>query len=272
MIKQVFGVVCGLLFSTLVSAQAYEFRYNGMADVYFSFPPRGSGGRALVHDNDNTLVLNFGGDFSGGTRIGYNFFVGNDGSLRTSGTASNPNSRNSFNSYTSGKALALSNGWITADFGGLGGDSDRLVVGVGYGGKAVIGSYNPSLTSWGGDVLISPEQGNVGIGTPSPKERLSVNGKIRAHEIKVEMSGWPDYVFQPDYKLESLAEIERFIEKNGHLPELPKADEAEKEGVALGEMNKILLKKIEELTLHLIQKDKQMQEIYERLHTLESQK
>ncbi|RZJ76944.1 MAG: hypothetical protein EOO45_00230 [Flavobacterium sp.] len=98
--------------------------------------------------------------------------------------------------------------------------------------------------------------GNVGIGTATPKEKLSVNGKIRAHEVKVETSNWPDYVFNSNYKLRSLAEIEKDIKTTGHLPEMPSAKEAELNGIELGEMNKLLLKKIEELTLHLIEKEK----------------
>ena len=100
--------------------------------------------------------------------------------------------------------------------------------------------------------------GSVGIGTTTPQEKLSVNGKIRAKEIKVEATGWPDYVFKPDYERMSLSQIEAYIKTNGHLPEVPAAAAVEKEGIALGEMNKILLKKIEELTLHLIEKDKEL--------------
>lgn len=97
---------------------------------------------------------------------------------------------------------------------------------------------------------------NVGIGTLSPQEKLSVNGKIRAQEVKVESQNWPDYVFKKEYLLPSLSEIENYIQKNGHLSEVPSALEVEKNGIALGEMNKILLKKIEELTIYLIEKDK----------------
>ena len=98
--------------------------------------------------------------------------------------------------------------------------------------------------------------GNVGIGTVLPTEKLSVNGNIRAKEVKVEVSNWPDYVFKEGYNLMSLAETARFIDKYGHLPEMPSMEEVENEGVELGMMNKLLLKKIEELTLHLLEKDK----------------
>ncbi|MGA6119307.1 hypothetical protein [Sphingobacterium anhuiense] len=105
--------------------------------------------------------------------------------------------------------------------------------------------------------------GNVGIGTDTPKEKLSVNGNIRAHQIKVETTNWPDYVFKDDYKLSSLEDTEKFIQANGHLPQVPKAETVEKEGYSLNEMDKILLKKVEELTLHLIRLDKENKELKE---------
>lgn len=103
--------------------------------------------------------------------------------------------------------------------------------------------------------------GKVGIGTISPTEALSVNGHIRAKEIKVEAANWPDYVFKEGYDIKSLTEVEAFIRKNGHLPDIPKASDVQDEGVSLGEMNKLLLKKVEELTLHLIEKEKEMKEM-----------
>ncbi|MDQ0638347.1 hypothetical protein QF042_001912 [Pedobacter sp. W3I1] len=103
--------------------------------------------------------------------------------------------------------------------------------------------------------------GNVGIGTIMPRERLSVNGNIRAKEIKVEATNWPDYVFEAGYNVGTLKGLESYIKTNKHLPEIPGAAEVEKEGIQLGEMNKLLLKKIEELTLHLIEKEKEINEI-----------
>ena len=96
--------------------------------------------------------------------------------------------------------------------------------------------------------------GNVGIGTTSPDAKLSVKGQVHAQEVKVDLNGAvaPDYVFSKDYKLPSLEEIRSYIEKNNHLPEVPSAKEIEENGMNLGEMNLLLLKKVEELTLYII--------------------
>ncbi len=102
-------------------------------------------------------------------------------------------------------------------------------------------------------------QGNVGIGIVNSSEKLTVNGRIKANEIRVNGQGTPDYVFEKGYKIASLEELESYIKKNKHLPEVPSAKEAENNGIELGEMNKILLKKIEELTLHLIAQGKEIQ-------------
>ncbi|MFD2904461.1 hypothetical protein [Sphingobacterium anhuiense] len=109
--------------------------------------------------------------------------------------------------------------------------------------------------------------GFVGIGTNNPQEELSVKGKIRAHEIKVETSNWPDYVFKPEYQLPSLTETEKFIKENGHLPEIPKASEVEANGLSLGEINNLMMKKIEELTLHLIEQQKQIKVLENKLES-----
>ncbi|MDR6735542.1 hypothetical protein [Sphingobacterium sp. 2149] len=118
--------------------------------------------------------------------------------------------------------------------------------------------------------------GNVGIGIEYPNERLAVRGTIRAQEVKVETANWPDYVFAEGYQLPSLRETAEFIKRNKHLPGVPKATQVEENGLSLGEMNKILMQKVEELTLHLIEKDKKIEKqdeilssVLERLKKLE---
>ena len=102
--------------------------------------------------------------------------------------------------------------------------------------------------------------GNVGVGTTSPQSKLAVNGKITAKEVEVTLAGFPDYVFEADYDLMTLEEVEAYIQEHGHLPNVPSACEVEENGLGLGEMNKILLEKVEELTLHLIEQQKRLDE------------
>jgi len=111
--------------------------------------------------------------------------------------------------------------------------------------------------------------GNVGIGTSNPQAKLAVNGNILAKEIKVKTDiSTPDYVFEPDYDLPSLNDIEAYIKQHKHLPEIPSAAEVEKEGLDLAEMNLLLLKKVEELTLHMIEMKKENKKQQELLDIL----
>jgi len=120
---------------------------------------------------------------------------------------------------------------------------------------------NILLGTAGEERLRIAANGNVGIGTSVPAEKLSVNGKVRAKEVKVEVANWPDYVFSDDYEAAPLFSLESFIKKNKHLPEVPSAKQVAEDGIELGEMNKILLKKIEELTLYMIELKKENNEV-----------
>lgn len=118
------------------------------------------------------------------------------------------------------------------------------------------------------------QNGNVAIGVPGQtfNYKLAVNGTIGTKEVVVEnTSAWPDYVFAPDYKLTDLSVLEEYIKKNQHLPGIPSAQEVEENGVALGEMNKLLLEKVEELTLHLIEQNSLNKKQAKRLEKLEKQ-
>lgn len=89
--------------------------------------------------------------------------------------------------------------------------------------------------------------------------KLTVTGKIICEELKVELAGnWPDYVFADEYQLPPLHQLKTYIETNHHLPNIPKADEVEKEGFEVGEMNRKLLEKVEELTLYVIKLQEQI--------------
>ena len=116
---------------------------------------------------------------------------------------------------------------------------------------------------YGADQFIMDHNGNVGIGTTSPDAKLAVKGTIHANEVKVDLLGAvaPDYVFEKDYPLTSLSELKTYIDQNKHLPEIPSAKEMEENGINLKEMNLLLLKKVEEMTLHMIDLNNQIQEL-----------
>ncbi|EZH71303.1 hypothetical protein ATO12_10870, partial [Aquimarina atlantica] len=102
-------------------------------------------------------------------------------------------------------------------------------------------------------------KGKVGIGTNNTgSHKLAVEGSIGAREIKVEATTWSDFVFETDYNLPTLAEVENHIKEKGHLKDIPNAKEVAKNGIYLGAMDAKLLQKIEELTLYTIQQEKEI--------------
>lgn len=112
----------------------------------------------------------------------------------------------------------------------------------------------------GGSRMVISHSGNVGIGVETPQNKLEVNGIIRAKGVKMEASGWADFVFNKDYRLPSLSEVESHIQENKHLPGIPSEQEVLKEGIDLADMQAKLLQKIEELTLYAIEQNKRLQE------------
>lgn len=112
---------------------------------------------------------------------------------------------------------------------------------------------------------------NVGIGTTSPDHKLDVNGTIRAKEVIVE-SDWSDFVFEPDYRLRPLSEVESHIAERGHLPDVRSASEIAADGLSVGEAQRVMMQKIEELTLYMIEKDKQIEALRARVWELERER
>lgn len=107
--------------------------------------------------------------------------------------------------------------------------------------------------------------GNVGIGVSNPQNKLDVNGVVHAKEVKVDLTGWADFVFEKDYHLPTLEEVEKHISEKGHLHNIPSEKEVLANGLSLGENQKLLLQKIEELTLYSIEQNKRIKNLEEKL-------
>lgn len=135
--------------------------------------------------------------------------------------------------------------------------------GRGNGGRALVLDSNNMLSinfanDFTGGTFINS---NVGIGSlPNASYKLSINGTARTKEVIVE-TGWADYVFEKEYKLSSLSEVESFIKENKHLPDVPSAKEIQEKGAFVGELMTKMMQKIEELTLYSIEQDKKIEKL-----------
>jgi hypothetical protein len=156
---------------------------------------------------------------------------------------------------------------------GLGADDGFLRLSAGGGTTAGIKSFidlsgystltdmvqNITFGTSGAERMRINSSGNVGIGTTNPGTyKLAVNGNVHAKQVNIDMTGWSDYVFKRNYVLPSLTRIKAYIDQNHHLPEIPSEQQIIKDGLNLGEMNKLLVKKVEELTLYMIEQNKQI--------------
>jgi len=122
-------------------------------------------------------------------------------------------------------------------------------------------------------VMTIANNDNVGIGTTTPGAyKLAVKGKIHTQEVKVDMIGWSDFVFEKDYSLPTLEEVAQHIQEKGHLKDIPSAKEVAKNGIFLGEMDAKLLQKIEELTLYTLAQEEKINAANTKIAQLESEK
>lgn len=107
--------------------------------------------------------------------------------------------------------------------------------------------------------------GRVGIGTDNPDAMLQVRGNIHAEEVKIDLLNWADFVFEDEYKLPKLSQVKKYIDINGHLEGIPSTKEVLENGVNLGELNKKLLQKVEELTLYTIEQEDKISKLKSEL-------
>jgi hypothetical protein len=130
-------------------------------------------------------------------------------------------------------------------------------------GEVYYRNGNNKTSTWGTwrSLIVENENGNVGIGTTTPNNKLEVSRTIKTKEVNVTTTGWPDYVFAADYNLMPLDSLNEFIKTNSHLPGVPSESEVNLNEANLGEMNVILLKKIEELTLYVIELKRELNEV-----------
>lgn len=193
-------------------------------------------------------------------------------------------------SHTVGSSLILVNHayqgsikFTTKDFSNNPYAWDKLRMEIKYDGKVVIGDAVTSsiantklhvngLTLIGSDPTAAESTAITTATTCSPTPmKLWVNGSIGTKEVRISLDKWCDYVFDADYNLKPLAEVAAYIEKNKHLPEVPSEKELVENGVSMGEMMKIHMRKIEELTLYLIEMQKQNDEIKKQNEQLATQ-
>lgn len=253
----------------------------------------GSNKALLFATSESSTYGNFGIRYTGS---GLNFYKPNEGSptnnllfIKDNGNIgigkSNPTSKLDVSGSIQSTVLQSESLNISGDvnFRGLAGSSTKILT-IDDNGDLLSADYSTIQDNMGnhtaiqnvnlnGNKLVGGASGNggifvagngnvrIGTGTMNPTKALEVNGTIRSKEVIVEIVNWSDFVFDKDYNLMSLKDTESFIKQNGHLPNVPSAAEVEKEGIQLGEMNAILLQKIEELTLYVIELEKKIEKL-----------
>ncbi len=193
----------------------------------------------VVRSTQNAFIRFWMGAYrSGGIQVGYNSY--NDGAFTYRADT------NVWNMKNAGSSVYQWTTTINSPYADLG---------------ASLGS---SALRWGNlytntvNASVGYFSGNVGIGTTATPYKLTVEGTIGAREVIVTQLTWADFVFGNDYKLMPLRELDRFIQTNKHLPAMPTTEQVQKTGVSISEMNAKLLQKIEELTLYVIDLQKQV--------------
>ena len=272
------------------SSGSLKFGYNGSNQ--WSFPTTGGGADFRMEtttDGTNFTARHYFSQ-NGDVGIGVGPIIGSPMARLDVRSNSSVESTNAFmlrNSNGDTLMRVRNNGYVGIGFNGptygrplnVEGTGINLYYNASVFGGAIFPDLNNNLVLWsnnsgpGQNVVLQPSWGQVTIGTYTPAAgyKLSIDGKLICEEARIQLSGdWPDYVFSNGYKLPSISELEKYIRKNKHLPNMPSAAEIEKEnGFDVGDIQKRMLEKIEELTLYVIQLKKENEQLQKRMEVLE---
>ena len=161
--------------------------------------------------------------------------------------------------------------------------ADNGNIGIGKKDPAVTLDINGALKTTSAEItgLLKTQSANISGALSAQSANISgalaaqnanINGLLKTKEVQVTLTGWPDYVFEKDYELLPLTEVEQFIATHKHLPNVPSAATVEENGINIGEMNAILLQKVEELTLYILQQNRQLIELQNQINELKNSK
>jgi hypothetical protein len=209
--------------------------------------------------------LNVGGNlalFNNGSSTNFKGFVDPNGSQPNTSFVLFSNNNAVNGSYLQFDVRNVSSPWSA-------GSISAVSYGV-DGNSFSVSNFNPVTQTWSATPAMAIKKtGQIGIGTewPDINYRLDVCGKIRCKELKVE-TGWCDYVFKPDYKLMPLEQLQVFLKEKYHLPEIPTEEDVVKNGSNVGNMQMLQMKKIEELTLYILQLHERIKKLEHRIGIL----
>lgn len=271
----------------------YGGTLSGDPDPYNIYTPGSSGNHDLILFGSSSATLNlrlYDGDFKIGTSSAPTT-IRNDGSAFFGGDVG-------IGTPTPDALLELSGSGTQLKVDAVGAGSDAIIYmdaardnGVNHNVAKIIadastGDSNTTLNfdivdgdnaGWNRTITIKATNGSlntgfVGIGTTSPTELLTVNGTAKAEEVIVVENVGADFVFEEDYALPELSEVEAHIKQHKRLPEIPSAEEMIEDGVKVGDLQMKLLQKVEELTLYILDQEKRIRELETIIQTNEESK
>ncbi|WP_437398718.1 hypothetical protein [Flagellimonas lutimaris] len=230
----------------------------------------------------NYLLLDSDGDFTGGNyftiqddptgnflRLGYGF--ANNLTISPSGNVgintNSPSSKLDVNGILKSQALSISGYNPISSVNGFRnkievfGSNGAIVFNPGLSDELMFGMHSNGNFYWGTGGANASNPNYYSMYLNGNNGNLGIRGKLTSNEVMVKVGGWADYVFEEGYDLPTLEEVEKHIKEKGHLINIPSAKEVEENGIQLGEMNKRLLEKIEELTLYILEQEERLKEM-----------